>query len=134
MEHFRKNRKDLNVVAASILFIAVMVLVSVAVDAWAGKPTQFSHIEELTVSSVTFSSGNTVTVVVENNGTMFSEITEVWINNEKHPFTANSTNGMIPPKDSTSFSLLYTYSNGTNYHIKIVSAKGKIHLLTATAP
>ena len=134
MKSFQRNGKDMNMVVGAILLIAVMVLFSVAVDAWAGKTVQFSQIEEFTVFIVTFSSGNMVTVVVENNGTMPSKITEVWINNEKQTFTANSTNGVIPPKDSISISILYAYLNGTNYHIKMVSERGNMHLFTATAP
>ena len=133
MAHFRKNKKDMNLLIGAILLITVMVILSVAVDAIAGKTTQFSQIEELTISGVTFSSGNAIIVVVENNGTLTSKITAVWINNEKQTFTTNSTNGIIPPKDYTDISILYTYSNGTNYNIKMVSERGNIHLFTATA-
>jgi len=112
------------------LLIAVMVAVSVAVDAWAGKAAHSSQIEELTVSGFNFASNNTITVVVENNGTVPSGIAEVWINNEKQTFTANST--MIPPKDCMNLSIVYAYSNDTNYHFKMISEKGSTYLFTAT--
>ena len=130
----QKNRKDMNMLVGAISLIAFMVVISVAVDAWAGKTTQFSQIEELTIYSVSFSSGNTITVVVENNGTVPSKITEVWINNEKQPFTTNSPNEIIPPKDRRDISIVYAYSNGTNYHIKMVSERRNMHLFTATSP
>jgi hypothetical protein len=133
MQNFQ-NKKERNVVVGAVLLIAVMVVVSVVVDAWAGKTTQFSQMEELTVSSVTFSSGKTITVVVENNGTMSSVITELWINDQKQTFTVNSPDGVIPPQDSASISIFYAYSNVTNYHFKMISERETVQLFTATAP
>jgi hypothetical protein len=130
MAHF-KHRKDANLLVGAVLLIAVMVVVSVAVDAWTGKSAYSSQREELTVSSFTFSNGNTISVIVENNGTVPSGIAEVWINNEKQAFTANST--MIPPKDCIALSIVYTYSNGTNYHFKMISERRGTYLFTATA-
>lgn len=134
MGNFQKNQKDMHLLVGAILLISVMVVVSVVVDAWAGKTSQIPQVEELTVSSVTFSNGNAISVIVENNGTVSSVITEVWINDQKQTFTVNSTDGLIPPKDSASISILYAYSNGTNYHFKMVSERGTIQLFTATAP
>ena len=70
---------------------------------------------------------------VENNGTSPSEIAEIEINNEKQTFTVNSTNSAIPPKTSVNISIVYEYTNGTSYHIKMVSARGNTYLITATA-
>jgi hypothetical protein len=77
MAHFTENKKDMNLVVGAVLLIASMVVISLAVDAWAGKPANSSHIEEFTVASFAFSSGNVITVVVENNGTVPSGIAEV---------------------------------------------------------
>jgi hypothetical protein len=130
MTQFRHS-KDANLVVGAVLLIAVMVAVSVVVDAWAGKSAHSSQMEELTVSSFTFSNGNAISVLVENNGTIPSGIAEVWINNEKQTFTANST--IIPPKDCIDLSIVYTYSNGTNYHFKMISERRSTYLFTATA-
>jgi hypothetical protein len=130
MAHFRDS-KDANLVVGAVLLITVMVVVSVAVDAWTGKASQFSQVEELTISSFAFSNGNTITVIVENNGTVPSGIVEVCINNERQTFTANST--IIPPTDCIDISIVYAYSNGTNYHFKIVSERGSTYLFTVTA-
>lgn len=126
-----KKIKDANLVVGAVLLIAVMVVVSVAVDACTGKPSRFFQPEELIISSFDFSNGNTINIVVENNGTVTSEIAEVWINNERQAFTANST--LIQPLDCVDLLISYAYSNGTNYHIKIVSEKGNTYLFTATA-
>ena len=133
MTQFRDS-KDANLVVGAVLLIALMVVVSVAVDAWAGKPAQFSQIEGLTASSFTFSNGTTITVVVENNGTAPSEIVELWINNEKQTFTLNSTNEVIPPKNRIILSISYAYSNGTNYDFRILSKRGNTYFFTATVP
>lgn len=130
MTDFRRS-KDANLVVGAVLLIAVMVAVSVAVDAWTGKTAHSSQMEELTVSSFTFSNGTSISVIVENNGTVPSGIAEVWINNEKQTFTANST--IIPPKDCIDLSIVYTYSNGTNYHFKMISERRSTYLFTATA-
>jgi hypothetical protein len=130
MPRFRDS-KDANLVVGAVLLIAAMVVVSVAVDAWAGNSHQFSQVEKFTISGFTFSSDNTISVVVENNGTIPFQIVEVWINKQRQTFTANST--IIPPKECIDLSVSYTYSNGTNYNFKIVSEKGSIYLFTATA-
>jgi hypothetical protein len=130
MRHF-SDRKDVNLVVGAVLLIAVMVVVSVAVDAWSGKTVHSAKTEELTVSSFTFSNDNTINIVVENNGMVPSGIAEVWVDNEKQQFTANST--IIEPCDCIDLSIVYAYSNDTNYHFKMVSERGSIYLFTATA-
>lgn len=129
MAQFRDS-KDANLVVGAVLLIAVLVVVSVAVDTWTGKSAQVSQIEELNVCSFVFSNGNTINVVVENNGTVTSEITEVWINNEMQVFTSNSTT--IHPEDYAELSITHTYTNKTNYHFKLMSEKGSTYLFTAT--
>ena len=134
MAQFRDS-KDANLVVGAVLLIAVLVVVSVVVDAWAGKavhPEQAysSETEDLTVVSFTFTANNTVNVIVENNGTVTSGIAEVWINNEQQTFTTNST--LIQPKDNADISIRYTYANDTNYHFKMISEKGNTYLFTAT--
>ncbi|MBN1357489.1 hypothetical protein JW988_01845 [Candidatus Bathyarchaeota archaeon] len=129
MTKFRDS-KDANLVVGAVLLIAVMVVVSVAVDTWTGKSSQVTQVEELNVCSFNFSNGNTITVLVENNGTAASEIAEVWINNSRQAFTANATT--IHPKDYVNLSITYVYSNGTNYHFKMTTEKGNTYLFTAT--
>ena len=128
MQHFSK-RKDANLVVGAVLLIAVMVAVSVAVDAWSGKTVHSAQTEELTVSSFTFSNGTIITVTLENSGTITAGIAEVYINNEKQPFTENST--IIQPNDSRNLIITYTYSNRTDYHVKLVSERGTTYFFTA---
>jgi len=129
-QHFSK-RKDANLVIGAVLLIAVMVAVSVAVDAWSGKTVHSAQTEELTVSSFNFSNGTTITVTVENNGTITAGIAEVRINNEKQQFTENAT--IIQPCDCLTLSINYTYSNDTDYHFKLVSERGTTYFFTAAS-
>jgi hypothetical protein len=89
--------------------------------------------EELTISGVTFSGGDTVDIAVDNSGTKDFAIAEVWINNEKQAFTTAPPMERIPPKESVHVSVTYAYSKGTSYNIKIVSDRKKVYLVTATA-
>lgn len=130
MAHFSK-RKDANLVVGAVLLIAVMVAVSVAVDAWSGKTAHSAQTEELTVSSFTFSNGNTINIIVENNGTIPSGIAEVCINNEKQQFTENST--IIQPNDSLNLTISCIYSNNTDYHFKLFSERGTTYFFTAAS-
>jgi len=97
------------------------------------KTSQFVQVEDLTVLGITFSKGNTTTVVVGNDGTVPSEIAEVCINSARQTFTANSTNGVILPKECIAISIFYAYLNGTDYNFKMVSERGNTYLFTATA-
>jgi hypothetical protein len=134
MVHSKKNKHDMNLVVGAVLLITCMIALSVAVDAWAGKPAQFYPIEGFTASSFAFSNGNTITVVIENNGTVPSEIGEVWINNEKQTFTLNSMNEGVPPENHIILSMFYAYSNATNYNFKMISKRGNTYSFTAAVP
>jgi heme/copper-type cytochrome/quinol oxidase subunit 2 len=89
--------------------------------------------EDLTISSVAFSGGNTIDVVVDNSGTKDLVIAEVWINNEKQAFTTAPAIEKIPPNESVHVFVTYAYSEGTDYQIKIVSARKNFHLVSTTA-
>src|SRR4030065_2130155 len=82
MKKFRKSKKALSPVVASIILIAVTVAVSIAVAAWMGALTiGFMGTEELKITSMTLdATANTITVVVHNQGTSGVTINEVWVN------------------------------------------------------
>jgi hypothetical protein len=130
----RKNGKAQNLLVASILFIVFMVVVSIAVNVLIetqARPPPLT--EELRITSVAFSGGNAIDVVVNNSGTLDSTIAEVWINNEKQSFTINPPIEKVLPNASVHVLVTYSYSNGTNYNIKIVSNRGNVYLAAASA-
>jgi hypothetical protein len=134
MKSYKKKRSASNHLAASILLIVFMVVISVAVSAFTGTHAIPSPlVEDLTVTSVTFSGGNTIQVAANNSGTLDFAVAEVWINNEKQAFITNPSIGMIPPNGSIIISVAYGYVNETSYHIKIVSDRTNEYFASATA-
>ena len=130
---FGKKEKSLNLLAASILLIVLMVPVSVAVNVLTDtKPSRASLTEDLMMSSVTFSGGNTIHLHVNNSGTLDFAIAELWVNNEMQSFKTNLTEGQVPPNGSMKVSVNYVYVNGTIYHVKIVSKRGNEYFASAT--
>ena len=134
MKRFRKNGKAQNLFTASILFIVFMVVVSIAVNVLVetqARPPPLT--EELKITRVAFSKDNTIDVVVNNSGTLRAEIAEVWINNERQIFTINPPIEELLPSTSVHVLVICPYSNGTNYNIKIVSDRGNVYLVVASA-
>lgn len=130
---FVKNGK-LNLFAASILLIILLVPVSVAVNVLTDpQPNRVPMTEDLMVSSVVFSGGNTIHVNINNSGTLAFTVAEVWVNNEKQSFTTISATGQVPPNGTMVLSVNYAYVNGTSYHIRIVSDREKEYFVSATA-
>ena len=122
----------------AVIVIAVVVVAVIAVI-WRKRRKMKPKVkrpplkEELTISGVTFSGGDTVDVVVDNSGKKDFAIAEVWINNEKQVFTTTPPMERIPPNESVHVSLTYAYSKGTSYNVKIVSDRKKIYLVSTTA-
>jgi hypothetical protein len=111
-----------------------MVVISVAVSVFTGTHANPSPlVEDLTVTSVTFSGGNTIHVIVNNSGTLDFAVSEVWVNDEKQAFTTNPSVGRIPPNGCMELSVAYVYVNETSYHIKIVSDRTNEYFASATA-
>jgi hypothetical protein len=126
------------ILIAAIIAIVVVVVVVVAL-VWRrrnkNKPKEkkVPMKEELTVSGVTFSGGDTVDIAVNNSGTKDFAIAEVWINDEKQAFTTAPALERVPPNESVHVSVTYAYAKGTSYNVKIVSDRKKVYLVTATA-
>jgi hypothetical protein len=134
MKRLRKNMEPRNLFNASILLIVIMVVVSVAVNALTEPHMrQTLPMEGVTVSSVTFSGGNTVKLVVNNSGIVDFTVAEVWINNDKQPFSTDPAIGKISSTESMEISVNYAYVNGTSYNIKLVSDKKDAYFVSATA-
>jgi hypothetical protein len=135
MKSYRKKGQASNHLIASILLIVCMVVISLAVSVF----TEGTHanpsplVEDLTITSVTFSGGNTIHVVVNNSGTLDFVVSQVWIDNENQAFTTNSSVGRIPPNGCMELSVAYVYVNETSYHIKIVSDRTNEYFASATA-
>jgi flagellin-like protein len=129
-----KSRRALSPVVASIILIAVAVVLSIAVGAWTGALTfGFTSTEQVRISSMTFDiPSNTITVSVKNPGTSVVTIDEAWVNNVKQ----NSTNPVLPEVVTANSEMvlnvtLSSLEDGYNYQVGLVSSKGNKFLYTA---
>jgi len=138
LRKIRKNAKALSPVVASIILIAVTVAVSIAVAAWMGALTVgFMATEELKIHSMTFNvSGGTITVIANNTGTSPVTINEVWVNNVRQSSVAfTPSSGTADANKGLQIVVTYAgLTNGSNYQVKLVSAKGNTFMYTAVAP
>jgi flagellin-like protein len=137
MKNFRKSKKALSPVVASIILIAVTVAVSIAVAAWMGALTiGFMGTEELKITSMTFdTTAGTITIAVHNQGTSGVSINEVWVNGS--PIATADVDPALPTivgaNLDTTFTINYGVDVGNNYQVKIVSAKGNPFVYNAIA-
>ena len=132
MKNFRKSRKALSPVVASIILIAVTVAVSIAVAAWMGALTiGFMGTEEVRITNVEFNGGNAI-VTAKNTGSIDVTLTEAYVGNNLVD-TATGL-GVIAPGSELDITVTGTYVDGTAYQFKLVSSKGNPFVYTATAP
>jgi archaeal type IV pilus assembly protein PilA len=130
LRKIRKNAKALSPVVASIILIAVTVAVSIAVAAWMGALTVgFMATEEVKITNMMFPVGH-VQVVANNTGTTPVTINEVWINGVKQTYTPQT----LAANTGAVVDVSFTWVAGSNYQIKLISAKGNSFLYTAYAP
>jgi len=141
MKNFRRSKKALSPVVASIILIAVTVAVSIAVAAWMGALTVgFMQTEQLTITSVTFNgvsgAGTTVTMIANNTGTASVTINQVWVGTAQATFTSVPTSATAAANSGMTLTVTLpaAWASGNNYAFKLISTKGNNYLYTAIAP
>ena len=132
MKNFRRSKKALSPVVASIILIAVTVAVSIAVAAWMGALTiGFMGTEEVRITNVEFLSDTQAQVTAKNTGSIDVTLTEAYVGNN----AANATGlTVITPGQEIDVIVDGQYVSGTSYQFKLVSSKGNPFVYTATAP
>jgi flagellin-like protein len=132
MKNFRRSKKALSPVVASIILIAVTVAVSIAVAAWMGALTiGFMGTEEVRITNVEFLSDTQAQVTAKNTGSIDVTLTEAYVGN--NAATASNLT-VITPGQEIDVVVDGTYVSGTSYQFKLVSSKGNPFVYTATAP
>ena len=126
-----KSKKALSPVIASIILIAVTVAVSIAVAAWMGALTfSFMGTEQLTVQKIQWTPMSGFIIYVNNTGTKTASISQILVNyvgvpsasvSPKLPITMKTGND---PSQHQSITVTFTYTNGTNYDISVVTSDG----------
>jgi len=131
-----KSRKALSPVVASIILIAVTVAVSIAVAAWMGALTfTFTATEQAQITDLDFiTSGDTkyINVTIRNTGTNPVTISEAWVNGQKQ--TVSGLPLTVGANEVKYLAIQYSWQNGNNYEVKLVSSKGNAFLRTEVAP
>ena len=146
----RKNTKALSPVVASIILIAVTVAVSIAVAAWMGALTiGFMGTEELKITSMTFTNNTAgtidyIVVVAKNTGTTPVTLNSVTVNGgaiatadidySSTPPTIPDDTGAVAANAQVTVTITYDWTSGSNYNVKLTSAKGNSFPYTASAP
>ena len=132
MKNFRRSKKALSPVVASIILIAVTVAVSIAVAAWMGALTiGFMGTEEVRITNVEFLSASQAQVTAKNTGSIDVTLTEAYVGN--NAATASNLT-VITPGQEIDVIVDGQYVSGTSYQFKLVSSKGNPFVYTATAP
>ncbi len=96
MKNFRRSRKALSPVVASIILIAVTVAVSIAVAAWMGALTVgFMGSSSVTITNVEFTQAGTpaadvINLTLKNTGTKALTIAQAKVNNNAATMTSLS--------------------------------------------
>ncbi|HLE75135.1 MAG TPA: archaellin/type IV pilin N-terminal domain-containing protein [Candidatus Bathyarchaeia archaeon] len=145
MKTFRRSKKALSPVVASIILIAVTVAVSIAVAVWMGAlSTGFMQTEQLTITSATITgastTNSTIVLGVRNTGTSSVTIGQVWVGTTQIG-SADLTYGLSSGSTlNSNLQGTITISNqtqivsGGNYLFKLISAKGTPFQYPAIAP
>jgi flagellin-like protein len=138
MKNFRRSRKALSPVVASIILIAVTVAVSIAVAAWMGALTVgFMGSNSVTVTNVDFTSnsgGHIMNVAVKNTGTKAVTIAIVKVNNVAATVNATSTLSYNPAATGN-IEIDYTWTAGNPYKMDFYDTSGQVVAsYQATAP
>ena len=137
MKKFRKSKKALSPVVASIILIAVTVAVSIAVAAWMGALTiGFMGTEEIKITSVKFVTGTeAVNVTLTNTGTTDVTISEFWINGvQQTGMTYSAPGGVIAKNTAMTAQVAYDWAAGSSYNVQLKFSKGNTFPFTANAP
>src|SRR3990170_3601967 len=138
MKNFKRSKKALSPVVASIILIAVTVAVSIAVAAWMGALTiGFMATEELKITGVQFVEAGedpetdpaTVVISVVNQGTSGLTIVEASVNG-KAPVTMSV---QLDANEPGTVTIDYNWEVGSNYQVKLATAKGNPFIYNAIA-
>jgi flagellin-like protein len=132
MKNFRRSKKALSPVVASIILIAVTVAVSIAVAAWMGALTVgFMSTEQVKITGVSFSGNNQLAVDIMNTGDSAVTISEIRVGTSNDLLTTDIT---LEPSEQGAAIVPFNYVNGTSYQVKAITSKGNPFVYTATAP
>jgi flagellin-like protein len=130
---FRRSRKALSPVVASIILIAVTVAVSIAVAAWMGALTvgfmgsSSININAVEFAGVTNTTSNTIVLTLKNTGTKAVTISQVKVNNVAAT-TTPTTLSMDPGEEDVTLTIAagIQWVAGNAYKIDLYDSSGQV--------
>ena len=138
MKNFRKSRKALSPVVASIILIAVTVAVSIAVAAWMGALVVGNmNTEELKITNADFAtSPGDVILSVRNTGSSAVILSDAYVGSTDETANAVGLGTSIAPNAVVTVTITPTtaFVDGQSYQFKLISTKGNAFVYTGTAP
>jgi flagellin-like protein len=116
------SNRGISPILATLLLIVIVVAASIAAYAW----VQSSTVSQLNtaggfiiIENVRFYDTNHIEVAIRNTGTSDAKIDTIYIDNLGQSFDQK-----IQTKEYETVTLLYSWSTGTRYRIKVVSTSG----------
>jgi len=122
-----KNKKALSPVIAAIILIAVTVAVSIAAATWMGSISfSFMKVDELTVISHAWGSGNTyIDLVLKNLGTNTITISAVQVDGVSvTPVTFPSGNATLGAGGTSTLRVTHDFASAMKHEFTIITASG----------
>jgi flagellin-like protein len=134
MKTFRRSKKALSPVVASIILIAVTVAVSIAVAAWMGAlSVGFMATEQVSLINPSYPTADTIRIAVRNSGSSSVTINSATVNNVAVTMNSTLTTFTVQGNAQDIIDLGQTWQPGYTYTIKLTSTKGNIFTYTAVA-
>ena len=160
---FRRNRKAVSPVIATIIIVAVAIVMSIAVAYWmlglAGTFTRFEKLEFTSAYAINNNGGFTIRFSLKNTGTATATITNIFINGvpisdinasnsvslylNGSSVSASSISQAVPPGETISGNLTIpateisgvgTITSGITIELKIQTAAGNEYPKSVTLP
>jgi flagellin-like protein len=136
---FRRSKKALSPVVASIILIAVTVAVSIAVAAWMGALTVgFMGSSSINISNMEFGGTGDVEIAcsVKNTGTKSVTVSQVRVNNAVETIKTGSDVTLDAGATGTiTITLASAWADGNPYKVDLYDSSGQVvGSYQATAP
>jgi flagellin-like protein len=138
MKNFRRSKKALSPVVASIILIAVTVAVSIAVAAWMGAlSVGFMQTEQLSITNAVWTTGQVALHVRNTGATDIIVLQNALVNgvSQSAAGTNLNANGDTIVAKNTEDDIIVTFDwvAGETYQIKLISQKGTNFVYNAVA-
>lgn len=127
-----RNKKAVSNTIAALLLIAISIIITIAVMAWAGMLTfSYMEVEEILISDVRFVSGDipTIQITLHNIGDAIVVVQRIYINDY-----VTTEDIRVRSKSFQDVEIPYNWASGTRYEIQAETSSGNKVIYKVTAP